>query len=341
MSRSTSSCSSGLRMISSNASMNSLLVVDQAPERRQRGGAGQLAQVPGVLGEDVVRALLPAASPNLAPWGGRRPGQAVDSPRPDLASPASQRPELDEDPVAVLERGEDGPRVAAGEEVALERSKRPGEVPAEEGVGHLEEVPLRRVGRQLGDGGLLDPRALRRRAPRACGPPRRAAACWRRPWRAGARGRPAELDPEAFAPRPRRPGKRLRVAPAVGEHEVGVLLAPLGERPPAVDRRRRDKTRGLRGIDRLEDLLEVLDELERRLRLPVTVSARKLTSFSQTTRLPPNIGTVCTASRKRFTAEFDLVDVAAKPLMTRARTRPAASPESIHRIAPAPTRPTR
>ena len=42
---------------------------------------------------------------------------------------------------------------------------------------------------------------------------------------------------------------------------------------------------------------------------PVTVSARKLTSFSQTTRLPPNMETVWTLSRKRFMAAFDFADV--------------------------------
>src|ERR1022692_2998368 len=134
------------------------LVVDQAPERRERGGARQLPQVPRILGEDVERALLPGCVAVSRAVGGRRLLKAGDPPRAHAGlARVHERPELDQDPVAVLQGGEDGPGVAAREEMPLEGREGPLEVPAEEGVRHLEEVPLRRVGGHLGDAGLLDP----------------------------------------------------------------------------------------------------------------------------------------------------------------------------------------
>ncbi len=74
--------------------------------------------------------------------------------------------------------------------------------------------------------------------------------------------------------------------------------------------------------------------------LPVTVSARKLTSFSHTTRLPPNIGSVCTASRNRFTADSTSSTLAAKPFTISCENSSTVSPEiSANRFVP--MRPTR
>ena len=73
---------------------------------------------------------------------------------------------------------------------------------------------------------------------------------------------------------------------------------------------------------------------------PVTLSARKLTSLSQTTRLPPNIETVCTLSRKRFKAASTSPMLAAKPLTVswaNSSVRSAVRPAKRS----APIRPTR
>jgi hypothetical protein len=52
------------------------------------------------------------------------------------------------------------------------------------------------------------------------------------------------------------------VAFAADEGEIGVLLAPLGKRPAAIDRGGRDEHAGLVGVHGAEDLLQVLDQTE-------------------------------------------------------------------------------
>ena len=61
---------------------------------------------------------------------------------------------------------------------------------------------------------------------------------------------------------------------------------------------------------------------------PVTVSARKLTSFSHTTRRPPNSEIVCTASRNRFIAASTSATLLAKPFSTSRENSSATSPAS-------------
>jgi len=109
-----------------------------------------------MLGKKVEGVLLGRADKLrvVAALGG---GQALQSATPELGfARVDQRANLDEEPVAILERGEDGAGVAAGEEMALERGESPLEVSAKKRFRRLEEFALGDIGRELGDVRLLN-----------------------------------------------------------------------------------------------------------------------------------------------------------------------------------------
>ena len=184
----------------------------------------------------------------------------------------------------------------------VQRGERPLEVAAEERLGRLEEITFGGVGGELGDVGFLDDVGGGERGELAGFLDEQAGV--------GAdfgeeelRGALAEGDAEFAGFGEDDAGKGFGGAFAVtaaDEGEVGGFFAPLGKRSGSTE---------ARSSWRSSTSLRVLSAR------PVTESARKLTSLNQTTRLPPNMETVCTLSRKRFTADSTSPTLLAKPLM--------------------------
>src|SRR5690606_8195791 len=110
------------------------LVVDQRLERGQRADADELAHVPKVLGEDVEIALRRQAAVEARVLRRRLLElRLADAARADLDLAAvGERAQLYEQAVAVLQRGDDGARVVAGEEMPAQRVERPADVAREE-----------------------------------------------------------------------------------------------------------------------------------------------------------------------------------------------------------------
>src|SRR5581483_1355398 len=98
-----------------------LLVVDQAAQRGQLRAAGELADVPRVLREEVVRALFRRADEARAVVR-RRARHAVEPARADARiARIDERAHLKQDAVAILQRADHWPRVAAGKEMPVQR----------------------------------------------------------------------------------------------------------------------------------------------------------------------------------------------------------------------------
>ncbi|OQB83632.1 MAG: hypothetical protein BWX86_02874 [Verrucomicrobia bacterium ADurb.Bin122] len=79
-----------------------------------------------------------------------------------------------------------------------------------------------------------------------------------------------KLGAEPLRLRQRHAGERLArpVAVATDQQKIAMFLAPLRKRPPAVDRRRRHQHSHLRRVDRLQQRLQILHELQRAVGAP-------------------------------------------------------------------------
>jgi len=244
------------------------LVVDQAAQGGQPGAAGEFADVPRVLAEEVEGALLGGAG-EVPPVGRGGAGHSVEPPGPEAhLAGVEQGAHLEQNPVAVLQGGDHRPGVPAGEEMPPEGGERPAQVPAEEGLGRLEEVALRGVRRELRHVRLGDRLAL-------AGVGGQLVHLLHQQARVGAhlgeqQFHRARLEARAEALRLRACHRRERVAPGLAvpahQREVRLLLAPLREGAAAVHRARAHQHQRLRRVHRGQHLLQVLDRPERALR---------------------------------------------------------------------------
>src|SRR3954471_6561711 len=86
-----------------------------------------------------------------------RSREAIESARPESNLAAiEQRADLEQDAIAILQRADDRPRIAAGEEMSVQCGERPLQVAAEKRLCRLEEIALGDVRRELSDVGFFD-----------------------------------------------------------------------------------------------------------------------------------------------------------------------------------------
>ena len=195
-------------------------------------------------------------------------GQAVGAPRAEFhVAGVGERAELQEDAVAVLQRGDDRTCVAAAEEMAFERVERRLEVAAEKGLGGFEEIALGDVGRELGDVRFLDGAAFGNRVGQLVHFLDEQARVGADFLDEEARGVGREFHAEGAGFGEGDAGERVGVAIGIAadEDEVGVFLAPLGKRAAAVDGRGGDEDGGFVGVEFFEQRLKIGDERERAL----------------------------------------------------------------------------
>ena len=179
-----------------------------------------------------------------------------------------QRPHLQQNPVPVLQRGNNRPRIAAREKMPVQRLQRPRQVAAKKRLRRLEEISLRNVRRQLRHERFLDRLPLarvRRELVRLLDQEPRVRTDFReqqlqRPF--------SKIHAELPRLRQHHTRERLRRAVAItaDQQKIRRLLAPLRKCPPPVNRRRRDEHRHLLWINLLQQFLQILHELQRALR---------------------------------------------------------------------------
>src|SRR5690606_28209931 len=101
-----------------------LLVVDQAAGGGQFAAAGEFADIPGVLGEEVVAAFLSGTDEVVAVGVGGGL-EAVEAAGAEFGvAGIDQRAHLQQDAVAVLQCADDRTGIAALEEVAVQGGER-------------------------------------------------------------------------------------------------------------------------------------------------------------------------------------------------------------------------
>ena len=243
------------------------LVVDE-PAQPGQLRAGELAEIPRVLREDVEGAFLGRGLAEFRGMHRGRGGQAVHAARtePHVAA-VEQRTELEQDAVAVLQRADDRAGIATGEEMPVQRGERPFQVAAEKRLGGLEKIALGDIRRELGDVRLLDGGAfageirelahlLDQQAAVGTDPGEKKVDC------AGRKGRAEGACLGEHDPRER---LAAGFAVAADEREIGVFFAPFRKRAAAVHRRGSDERGDFGRIYLSQKRLQVLDEPERAL----------------------------------------------------------------------------
>ena len=113
-------------------------------KRPRFAGGGELAEIPGVLAEEIGVGLFGDAGEVL----GVGLGGALDGEFVGQAAAGGEGADLDEEAVAFLERGQDGAGALASEEVAVEGGEGGAQIAAKKRLGCLEKIALGEVGRE-------------------------------------------------------------------------------------------------------------------------------------------------------------------------------------------------
>ena len=133
-----------------------LLVVDETFGGGEFAATRELADIPGILGKQIVGALVGCADELVGMLGGGGL-EAIESAaaEPSIAG-INQGPHLQQNTVTILQRADNRSRVAASEKMAVQRGEGPLDVATEKCLGGFEEISFRDVRREFGDGGLRD-----------------------------------------------------------------------------------------------------------------------------------------------------------------------------------------